>query len=273
MKLTLKINEIINEKMCLKKGGSFSYRGYRKKAVVTVEAAVVIPLFLMAIMTLISFVNIIKNDMRIKQALYEESRAAALWAVYDSEYNQDVIEQHIKERLGEVFLNSPYVDNQRGGVSFDISNLTNPEIIEITVHYYPCIPFDIFGLFDIRLTEKIIFHSWTGYVNGLNNRGNAIMVYVTENSNVYHRNRDCSHIRLNISEIDRSDLETIRNSNGSKYKKCLLCRGINDTSILYVTSDGDRYHTTLSCSGLKRNVRTIPLFQTGDRRPCLRCGY
>ena len=43
--------------------------------------------------------------------------------------------------------------------------------------------------------------------------------------------------------------------------------------VLYVTSDGDRYHNSLACPGLKRSVRSIPKSEALGKglRPCGRC--
>ena len=41
---------------------------------------------------------------------------------------------------------------------------------------------------------------------------------------------------------------------------------------IYITSQGNRYHTQLNCSGLKRTIYTVPLSQTGGRGRCSKCG-
>ncbi|MDD6406342.1 MAG: pilus assembly protein, partial [Clostridiales bacterium] len=53
---------------------------------------------------------------------------------------------------------------------------------------------------------------------------------------------------------------------------CRLCRKYMSTGILYVTSQGDRYHCSLNCSGLKRTVYRVMKEEHPELRPCSKCG-
>ena len=98
------------------------------------------------------------------------------------------------------------------------------------------------------------------------------MVYVTETGTVYHLSRSCTHLDLAISPVTSEQLSASRNASGGNYRVCELC-GMSAASqgTYYITKEGDRYHSSLSCSGLKRTVYEIPISQVGDRRPCSRC--
>lgn len=60
---------------------------------------------------------------------------------------------------------------------------------------------------------------------------------------------------------------------GGIYHLCERCGWMpgNDGNC-YVTDYGDRYHTSLSCSGLKRKVYTVPLSEVKGKGACSKCG-
>lgn len=101
------------------------------------------------------------------------------------------------------------------------------------------------------------------------------MVYVTKTGRVYHKTKECSHLKLSISNITFNSVGNARNSSGGKYKACEVCskgKKIKGIQTVYITNDGDRYHTSLGCSGLKRTIYTIAISKVGNKKPCSRCG-
>ena len=95
------------------------------------------------------------------------------------------------------------------------------------------------------------------------------MVYIALNGEVYHRDPGCSHIHLSIHSVEKTQLGAMRNENGEKYHPCEECGG--GTGNVYITDTGNRYHSSLECSGLKRSIVKVPVTQVKDRRPCSRC--
>ncbi|MBD8948918.1 MAG: pilus assembly protein, partial [Blautia obeum] len=58
----------------------------------------------------------------------------------------------------------------------------------------------------------------------------------------------------------------LRNKSGEKYHACERCRAGSAGSV-YITGEGNRYHGSLSCSGLKRTVEEV-LQKDCGLRPC-----
>lgn len=96
----------------------------------------------------------------------------------------------------------------------------------------------------------------------------VVYVYVTENGTVYHNSRSCSHIKLSISQISKESL------NKSYYNliPCKLCGSEdNYNGQVYVTKEGDCYHYSKGCSGLKRTVKRVKLEDIEGLGECSRC--
>ena len=61
-----------------------------------------------------------------------------------------------------------------------------------------------------------------------------------------------------------------KNEYGEVYGKCKLCREPCGM-LVYITKEGNCYHSERSCSGLKRTVRQVAMSQVQGRACCIRC--
>lgn len=96
-------------------------------------------------------------------------------------------------------------------------------------------------------------------------------VYITENGEVYHSSLDCSYLVVNIS---KTTVEIAReNYNGTKYSPCKICvkSKLEVGESVFVTEDGNKYHTSLTCRGIKRKIIEMDINQVEGRRPCSKC--
>jgi hypothetical protein len=97
-------------------------------------------------------------------------------------------------------------------------------------------------------------------------RAEDAYVYVTDNQAVYHMTRRCSYLTL---QIQASTLEQAKH-NG--YDMCAFCGKDVQGRQVYVTNEGDRYHSSLTCSGLKRTVYRKKKSEVTGLAACSRCG-
>lgn len=154
-----------------------------------------------------------------------------------------------------------------------ISNLklgkssVNNEMIDMVVEYKIKIPY-INKQF--QMVQRGKARAWTGENISQNQRE----VYITKEGKVYHKTRNCSYLIVKISKAYYSEIGELRNSNGEKYSRCLLCirEKLSDISKIFITEDGNRYHRDLKCSGIKRNVMAVDISWVGNRNPCSKCG-
>jgi len=247
---------------------------FYKRAVLTIEAALTVPMFLMAMVTLLSFANMYYVKERIDSAVYEEARKIAILSCDGNTYGIGGVEASIEERLGYEFLNSGVIKGNSAGLDYSDTDLTDTEIITISVRYAFNIPFGLAAFNEIELESRALAHTWTGYINGAGACSElSEYVYMAKNGEVYHRTRECSHIRLHIQSVSGKDIKNLRNEKRSKYKKCDYCRPKLTDARLYITDDGDKYHNTLTCMGLKRTVIRVRLSDIEGVAPCSRCGY
>ncbi len=123
------------------------------------------------------------------------------------------------------------------------------------------------------VAQKAVVRCWTGYTGeSFDNGFSGEIVYITPEGSVYHKNRDCTHLRLSVRQIASGTLEGERNSAGGRYTPCEYCvrRGQTGATV-YVTDYGASYHNNRNCQGLKRTVMAVPLSQVGGRPGCSRC--
>ena len=118
-----------------------------------------------------------------------------------------------------------------------------------------------------EIVQKAVCRSWIGFA-GLEIR--EAIVYMTPEGEVYHLYADCTHLELSIQCVSDQHAKTAKNLYGEKYRKCELCKEPFEM-LVYITSEGNCYHSQRNCGGLKRTIRQIPLSESGGKRCCLRC--
>lgn len=209
-------------------------KSHRKTASMTVEAAMVLPLFLFAVMNLISFIEIYRMQGNVNMNLHQTVKEAAAL-----------------------------------GAAADIAD--EEECIDI-VYPYAVKPFaPVAGFRPFMMYGRMRTRAWTGYDNERAAKTEAErIVYITEYGKVYHRTKSCAYLKLSIRAVDVRTVETLRNADGGCFYPCEKCGG-STVNTVFVTSYGSRYHTTLNCEGIKRNIKEIPLSQIHGREPCKKC--
>ncbi|MCD7834140.1 MAG: hypothetical protein LUH00_09155 [Lachnospiraceae bacterium] len=157
------------------------------------------------------------------------------------------------------------------------SLMQEDEMIDLVLTYQVKSPFGVINLPGTFFIQRASVRAWVGRAeeegDGESETGeeDAVMVYVTENGTVYHTTSDCTYLKLSIFTIDQNTLSTLRNNSGEIYHACELC-GAEAGEIVYATTEGNRYHSSLSCSGLKRTVTEVKLSEVGDLHVCSKCG-
>lgn len=284
----------------------------RAGASITVEAALVLPLFIYFFIALIYFLQIFIVQEHIQSAItktglslaktayvYDDFADAAEAMVCDHSLWEEALDtgigemayaalegtavrELVKNKLDTGLIDRSCILDGFSGISFYYSNiLDESDNIDIIARYRIRLPICFFGLGDMRMIQRVKLRGWTGiqippgYIVVEENQDGAEekMVYIAETGLVYHLNASCSHIKLSVKQV-LGKPEGYRNESGGKYYPCDSCcrDGYSDDMIYYITDYGSHYHRDRDCSGIKRTVKQVPLSEAVGRKPCSRCG-
>jgi hypothetical protein len=272
---------------------------YRERASATLEATLVIPLYVYAVLAIMFVIRLVNVYLDVDRAAYNTARELSKYAY---EYNESGTLGILKGQLYTSFISDigagygkeAYVVGGTAGFNLTGSSICDDgSKVEVQVSYIVKNPFDIFGLGLIHVKQGAVAEAWLGEEmstswegsSGSGSNGNDAdsdsgdedkdeekqKVYVTPWGRVYHTDADCSAISLSIQEVSASGVGNLRNASGGKYYPCESC-GENADGTVYITDYGDRYHTDRNCSGLKRTVEEVDIDDVGDRTECKRCG-
>lgn len=242
------------------------------KGSVTVEASMAVPLFFFAIVSLLYLMEMMAIGTSIhaglqyagKIAAYEHYPAAV---VIPAKLEADVVNAIGAERLGRSI-----VMGGSGGIECGKSYMSpRTGIGELCAEYKVQIPVPFFRIRGIPCKETMKIKSWIGYEKEGFSPDNDRIVYLTETGLVYHKNYHCTYLDLSIRMEAVENVETLRNTDGGKYYPCAFCNAGSSENV-YLTGSGNRYHGSLSCSGLKRTVYAVPLSEVIGKGACSRCG-
>lgn len=252
---------------------------------ITVEAAFALPLFLFFCIQMISVLNMFHLHSSIEAALHQEvCKASVETYVYSRISSEEsdpenllktfLIREKVINRIGKEYLDHSLIKGGSQGIQLMyVQSDTCQDVVDVALCYRVRPAVDLLGFSGFSMANRCQMKAWTGYCiqeELVNGGTDEEYVYVTETGTVYHRDRGCSHLQLSIRSVDMTDVAGLRNEGGGKYYPCESC-GHDGGETVYITDQGDRYHSSLGCSGLKRTIYTIPLSQVGGRKPCSRC--
>lgn len=207
----------------------------RKKASLTIEAAVVLPIFMFAMMQLLSILLIYEKQINAEMKLHQTAKILAVAAYSENSKANDCIDLYV------VRQEQPVVR--------------------------------MIGFSSFYTSARCVIRKFTGYDTSQFGKQHTEedMVYITPTGTVYHKDRGCHYLDLSISSVTLQELTSKRNKDGSKYYKCAYCpKRVLD--LVYIADYGTRYHTSVCCSELTRTVEAVPISQVGKRHACSKCG-
>ncbi|MCI8495856.1 MAG: pilus assembly protein [Lachnospiraceae bacterium] len=235
---------------------------------VTVEAALVLPIFIFATVTVLSLFLIMQTEYVVTNALERAVAETALLSEPSEKKVKNLTKAAFYKELAMQRCPLSFVQGNAAGFSWKDTKVDSA-YIDALVTYRLKLPVSFLGKFIMTISNGCRVHRWTGYQEEQNVDSKEGWVFVTPNQSVYHISRDCSHLKLSVSSYLKSEWVPIR----ERYSPCAHCtRGHKVGAVVYLTKEGSCYHYRIDCSGLKRTVYMVKRSEVGAKKSCSRCG-
>ncbi len=261
------------------------------QASMTVEASLLLPLFLLLFMNLLSAIEVYRIHSSVAASLWERGREEMV-GVYLREQAAEAVMapgesggEKLQMLLGSFAGQLRIINNLNtypvwekivagGKAGFGVSEKIEEDgTVRIDCGYRVHPLFASLTPVTKMLENHYCGHAWVGYIySGQENEQGECYVYITETGTVYHKNRGCSYLNPSIRQVQAREIESLRNNGGAAYYACLLCGSSGPGGVYYITDYGTCYHTSISCSGLKRTIYEVKLSEAGGRGACSKCG-
>ena len=263
-----------------------------KQGSLTIEAAMALPLFLFAVIILMTPMKLLNDGRKIQTALEitgeelsqyvsalkelrrgEDLSAAGLNELPDG-FLEGITEQGIllyaRMKMGkyEVYQDAESVSFLRSSV------LKDKETIDLIMDYRIRLPFPVLGLKSVPMSARCFRRAWIGNTLLYEEESGVTeeMVYVGRDSTRYHKKRTCHYLFNHIKAVNETDLESIRNTGGGIYKPCSRCSSLErEGSIVYIMPSGEKFHSSRECSAITAYVRLVPISEVIHLGACSYC--
>lgn len=258
-----------------------------KKGSLTIETALVLPLFLFGMLAMLQFAAIQNASSALLAGAQDTAKEMAAYAYIQNiepSGKQNLSSDLLKGGLSAAYAGGQIrsksgVGKEMGSVSLLQTSFCDGQILDLVGTFQPAHTFTVLPVKKVKSIFRTRVRAWTGRTGSVVEQQKETEeeteeeehFYVTETGTVYHKNPECTHIRLSIRNVPRNQLSGLRNVSGGKYHACEKC-GPGDGSNVYISPYGDKYHSSLSCSGLKRTVHIVSAKDIENMRPCSKCG-
>ena len=276
----------------------------------TLEAAIAVPLFLFFVMNLIFVFEAVRLQSGLQAAVQQAGEQVCEAAYYtryavpqgqgDGEQetaeadppqtdgtggeavsfilSETYIRNKVTSYLGESFFRHSCVVGGRAGLSFAGSKvMAGDDRVEIVVSCRVRPFIRILAFPDFPMQVRYSGHAWVGWTEGSGGSaegggGEQDRVYVTKYGECYHLDPGCIYLNPQIRAVPASQVDQYRSGDGSRYYPCECCRP-GKSGTVFITKEGNRYHSDRNCSGIVRTIDTMESTAAGSHyRPCPKCG-
>lgn len=262
----------------------------------TIEAALVFPLFLFAMVMLMTLFTVMDRQRQVQAVLETvcEDISRLAYADYEIKRGETKIQKPGEEfeqyfgqgGMGESLIRA-YVELRLRsqldmktirGLSLAGSNLLEEgETVDLVAKYEIRLPFPVFRIRGVPTVSRSRRRAWIGKDGGWLNDGELgegdsddEIVYVGKGSTRYHQNRGCHYLSNQLISVALSAIDTYRNESGGKYYACARC-GKDAKGTVYIMKSGSSYHSSASCSSIIAYVRAVKKSEVAHLGACSYC--
>lgn len=255
------------------------HKASRLRAGMTVEAALLLPLFLFFFLHLAGVMEMLRLHGKLEAALWNAGNQMVLYTDTFSEEMEDLpdvgisylpVNDLIQSFLGKAYLEaSPLVYGTLGLNYFRSEYLNEEDCVDILVTYQVKPPLSIFPFRYRRMSNRYYARAWTGYDVSVSK---VEYVYVASRGEVWHSTPECSYIYHRVMVVWAGEVADRENVRGQRYEPCAICTKGEPDPYVFVTEEGQKYHCDRNCTAIYKDIRAIPRESAGDYRACSRCG-
>ncbi len=261
------INLISSIKHWSRRGFFWIFRE-KAQAVLTVEAALIVPVFILALCTVMGILDCYRIQSTVKTSIHQSAMELGMYAYVNSQDDKKIAMLNSAICVAYAQKKLPKFE-ENVSVSMISSHYKNNTITLIAIIKYR-FPIQLFPVPPLKLVNVSEVYGWVGESNSEKDEEASVaykMVYVTNHESVYHTSANCSHLNLKIYEAKKENIYR-------EYEPCQkCCRGqeVDRQSSVYYTKTGDCYHVQKNCSSLKRIVRMVEASKVNELSLCKRC--
>lgn len=257
--------------------------------VVTVEAALVLPVFILAISCILFIFNIFYVESSFQDKLTEistdiNSYAYAISLFSDmsdstkktvaSKSGSDIAASLSKSIISSSYIKSKfttgkistiakknYIKNGTKGIDFtDTFYDSSSDYLSIKIHYEMTIPF-LPGNITIPVTQYLGIRLFTGLPMSQEKGDTEQYVYMAASGRVYHTDKYCPYLVRFVEPIEKGSITLFL------YDCCNICK--NDPAYqnwryAYMTEHAIKYHYNPRCRTIYRHIYTLKLSEVQD---------
>lgn len=271
------------------------HAGNKSRGSLTLEAALVFPLFVFLCTVLLIPMRMMDRQRQIQAAVEavgekvsQYAYSACLLGKGDEEQMDESREEPDGGDMKDIFgfasqagieamvlrqIDKKWIRD----VSFMGTAVEN-DMVHIVMAYRMPLPFSVFSMDSVKAEAVCVRRLWTGAEG--NRKGNLLpgeeekeeMVYIGRNSTRYHRNRNCHYLFNDLKQVQKGEMDGLRNQEGKRYYPCPSCGAADSKGPFFVMPWGTRYHSTGQCRAIRAYVRTVPLREVTYLGECSYCG-
>lgn len=262
----------------------------------TLEASLVLTLFIFASVTLLLPMQILNTERKIQAALECAGEDFSKYA-YLQKYLDTGLEmfvpgagdfakefcQYLERGIAENYIEARVMEYADTSMIQQVTMkrsefLTDGAWFDLILDYEIRMPFSVLGLNAVSCTARCRRRAWIG-MEGKHAIGEGgaeteeQMVYVGKHATRYHLNRYCHYLANNLTAVSFDEVKHLRNQSGGKYYACSVCASLSGTgSTVYIMPEGKNYHASKTCRAIISYVRMVPLFEVEHLGACSYCG-
>jgi len=252
----------------------------KSKGSMTIEAALLIPIFLFFFLHLSGAMEMLWLHGKLEAALWNAGNQLTLYADIFSETAEalpDVgisyllVNNQVASYIGQDYLeNSPLVYGAAGLNYLRSEYLNEEECLDVIVTYQVKPSLSIFPFPYRRMTNRYYGRVWTGYDVSLE-KNRVRYAYMTPYGEVWHMIPQCSYIFHEVKSVSAGLVGKKKNAEGRIYEACEFCCDEKCGDYIYVTAGGEKYHYNRKCTAIFKEVIAVEWEEREKFRGCSRC--